>query len=90
MILVSYDISNNKTRTRFAKYLQRFGHRMQYSLFEIDNGERFLREVESDINGQWSKLFKESDSVIVFNLSKQCKITRYGYSIHDDEDFIII
>ena len=26
MVVVSYDISNDKLRTKFAKYLSRFGH----------------------------------------------------------------
>ena len=42
MIVISYDISNDKLRTRFSKYLSRFGHRIQYSVFEIDNSESFL------------------------------------------------
>lgn len=28
-------ISNDKLRTSFAKYLSRFGHRIQYSIFSI-------------------------------------------------------
>ena len=35
MIVVSYDISDDKLRTKFSKYLSRFGHRLQYSVFEI-------------------------------------------------------
>lgn len=31
MIIISYDISNDKLRTKFAKYLSRFGHRIQYA-----------------------------------------------------------
>lgn len=30
MIIVSYDISDDKLRTNFAKYLSKFGHRIQY------------------------------------------------------------
>lgn len=40
MIIVSYDISNDKRRTKFSKYLMKFGHRIQYSVFEIDNSDR--------------------------------------------------
>ena len=42
MVVVSYDISNDKLRTKFAKYLSRFGHRLQYSVFEIDNSEKIV------------------------------------------------
>ena len=34
MIIISYDISDNKLRTKFAKYISKFGRRMQYSVFE--------------------------------------------------------
>lgn len=90
MILISYDISDDKLRTRFAKYLSRFGHRLQYSVFEIDNGEGVLNNIETDIKNTFEKKFTQTDSVMVFRLSKTCKITRYGYAKNDDSDFIII
>jgi CRISPR-associated protein Cas2 len=43
MLIVSYDISNDKIRTRFAKFLSKFGYRLQYSIFEIKNSKRILR-----------------------------------------------
>ena len=36
MVIISYDISDDKLRTKFSKYLSRFGHRLQYFVFEID------------------------------------------------------
>lgn len=49
MIIVSYDISDDKLRTNFAKYLSKFGHRIQYSVFEIDNSTRILDNIISDL-----------------------------------------
>jgi len=40
MIMLSYDISNNKVRTKFSKFLKRFGRRVQCSVFEINNSQR--------------------------------------------------
>ena len=34
--VVSYDISDNKRRTRLSKYLQSYGVRVQYSVFEME------------------------------------------------------
>lgn len=65
MILVSYDIADNKLRTRFSKYLRRFGHRLQYSVYEIDNSSHFLNTLLADIESQWEKEFGEEDSVLV-------------------------
>lgn len=90
MIIVSYDISDDKTRTRFSKYLKKFGHRLQYSVFEIDVSERMLDVIKAEINNKYLKKFNQEDSVIIFRLSNTCKITRYGYAANDNDDFIIV
>ena len=90
MLLVSYDISNNKVRTRFAKYLSKYGYRIQYSIFEIDNSDRVLENITTHIKGCYKKEFSQSDSVIIFQLSKQCKITRFGYAANDESDLLIV
>lgn len=90
MIIVSYDISNDKLRTRFSKFLLKYGFRLQYSIFQIRNSKRILSLVSSEIQNKFEKRFGQTDSVIIFNLSEQCKITRYGYAKNDEEDLIII
>lgn len=35
MIIVSYDISNDKVRSKFSKFLLEYGDRLQYSVYEI-------------------------------------------------------
>ena len=61
MIIVSYDISNDKLRTKFAKYLSRFGHRIQYSVFEIDNSGRIIDNIVSDLTNKFEKSFGHAD-----------------------------
>ena len=90
MLIVAYDISDNKLRTRFAKFLSKFGYRLQYSVFEIKNSKRILSIIEAEIKAGFEKEFKQTDAIMIFNLSKQCRITKYGYSKNDDEDLIII
>lgn len=90
MIIISYDISEDKIRTKFSKYLSKFGHRLQYSVFEIDNSERLLNVIEAEIKNRFEPQFKETDSIIIFRLSKTCKITRYGYASHDDDDIVMV
>lgn len=90
MLLVSYDISSNKLRTRFAKYLEKHGHRLQYSLFEIHNSDRILSNIQTKIKHDFEKRFSESDSIMIFELSATCKITRYGFARHQESDLIII
>lgn len=90
MILVSYDISDDKLRAKFSKYLQKFGHRIQYSVFEIDNSKKILDNISLGIKNNFEKRFSQSDSVIIFELSTSCKITRYGYAKNEESDLHII
>lgn len=90
MLLISYDISNDKLRTSFSKFLSKFGNRLQYSMFEIHNSDRVLDNISLKIESHYGKYFEETDSVMIFNMSKTCKITKYGYAKNSDEDLIII
>lgn len=90
MVIVSYDISNDKLRTKFAKYLSRFGHRLQYSVFKIDNSERIVDNIVNDLKNKYEKSFSQEDSVIIFKLSSSCEVLRFGYAKNDEKDFIII
>lgn len=90
MIIISYDISNNKKRARFNRYIRRFGHMLQYSVYEIDNSDRILNNIIRDIKNTWEKAFDETDSIYIFELSSSCKIEKYGYARHEDEELIII
>ena len=90
MILVSYDISNDKVRTKFAKFLSKFGFRLQYSVFEIHNSDAVLSNIENEIQNVYMKSFTEEDSVIIFNLSATCKKTCYGDAKNEETDVLVI
>ncbi|MCX7985599.1 MAG: CRISPR-associated endonuclease Cas2 [Bacteroidales bacterium] len=90
MLIVSYDISDTKLRTRFSKFLCKFGVRIQYSVFEIRNSDRVLQNIKAKIEGYYAKRFSQSDSVLIFDLSKQCQIIRYGYAKNDESDLLVV
>lgn len=90
MLLVSYDIANDKVRTKFAKFLSKFGFRLQYSVFEIHNSDTVLRNIQNEIENFYVKTFTEEDSVIIFNLSATCTKTCYGYAKNEETDFFVI
>jgi CRISPR-associated protein Cas2 len=89
MLLISYDISNTKLRTKFSKFLEKYGERIQYSVFEIKNSERVLENIESQIRQYFEKKFSQDDSIMIFHLSASCKITRYGYAKNQESDILI-
>lgn len=90
MIVISYDISSDKKRNSFSKYLSKFGHRIQYSVFEIDNSERILNNIMIDIENKFMKMFDQEDSVYIFNMSPSCKVKRYGYAKNEESSLKII
>ena len=90
MILLSYDISEDKLRTQFAKYISKFGHRIQYSVFEIDNSNRVLENIILDIDKKFGKRFSEKDSVMICKIKHDNDIIKYGYITHEDDDILII
>ena len=90
MILISYDIEDDKLRTRFSKYLKKFGYRLQYSVYEITNSKRILNNIICEIEGMFEKQFKQTDSVIIIQTSENCKITKFGYAKNDDSDIIVV
>ena len=63
---------------------------LQYSVYEIDNSERILDNIITDLNNKWLKEFDETDSVYVFKLGNSCKIEKFGYARHEDDDLIIV
>ena len=85
-----YDISNDKVRTKFAKYLSKFGFRLQYSVFEITNSDTVLKNIEAEIKNTYMKTFTEEDSIIIFNLSETCKKTCYGYARNEEKQVFVI
>ena len=90
MIIVSYDISNDKKRRHFQKFIERFGHRIQYSVYEMENSNRILSNIITQIENKFSTEFDESDSVYVFQLSSSCKTLKYGFCKHEDDDLFVI
>lgn len=90
MVIISYDISDNKKRARFSKYIKKFGHRLQYSVFEINNSKRILNNIINDIENTFLKDFDYSDSIYIFNLSGTCEIKKYGYAALEDSELIIV
>ena len=90
MVIISYDIADDKKRNRFNKYIKKFGHRLQYSVYEIENSEKLLNNIIADINNKFIKIFDDYDSVYIFKLSNSCKTLKYGYASHEDDALLLV
>jgi CRISPR-associated protein Cas2 len=90
MIIVSYDISDDKKRAKFNKYIRKFGHMLQYSVYEIENSDRILNNIVTDLNNKWVKQFDQTDSVYIFQINNSSHILKYGYARNEDAELIIV
>lgn len=89
MLVVSYDISDTKLRSRFSKLLTKNGAiRLQFSVYEINNTNRVLNNLLLKIE-QFATKFDGGDSVIVFDVSG-VKLRKYGNAIHRDVDIVYL
>ena len=87
LVLIIYDIVDNKKRIKFAKYLQGYGNRVQKSAFEAHLSQKkytkLLREIPGFVSGE--------DSVRVYRITGKGQITAWGIRENfDQEDIILI
>ncbi len=87
MIIISYDISDDKMRTNFSKMLKKHGAiRLQFSVYEAVNTKRIIENLVAKIES-YSKHFTADDSVIIFDVDVD-KLTKYGCAIHRDQPIV--
>lgn len=88
MLVISYDISNDKLRAKFSKMLTKYGAiRLQYSVYEVNNTNRVINNLIVAIEETFAKSFDGCDSVIIFDVSS-IKLKKYGNAIHRDKDIV--
>lgn len=90
MIIVSYDIKDDKIRTKFAKMLRSHGAiRLQFSVYEVNNTQRIIDNIKMNIVAKFSKLFTGADSVLIFD-APNAKVEKFGNAIHRDKDVVYL
>ncbi|MCM1578372.1 MAG: CRISPR-associated endonuclease Cas2 [Ruminococcus sp.] len=86
LILVIYDITDNKRRYKFVKFIERYGRRVQKSAFELILENRIyaklLKEIPPHIDSE--------DNVRIYRLPLNGEVTAWGSMINTEEDVIII
>lgn len=88
MLVVSYDIADNKLRSRFSRMLRRSGAiRLQYSVYEMNNTNRVMDLLRVKIETEFLKSFDGGDSVFIFETDIK-NATKYGNAIHRDQDLL--
>lgn len=89
MFLVVYDIASDKLRTKFSKYLSRYGRRLQFSVFEISNSDRILKNIRLEIKNSFERKFSQGDSVLIIQVPDNAITDRFGYAANEETDLLI-
>ena len=71
------------------KYLEKYGVRLQMSVFELEHSTRLLNVIEEQIKQNFEPLFEDCDSIFIFYTDLN-KAVRYGASKHLDNNFIFM
>ena len=79
MIVVCYDISDNKRRNQMVKLLERYLFRVQRSVFE------------AMLTKQKTKQLNQDDNIRIYKINGSGDVTVYGNAqVLEDEEIIII
>jgi len=92
MLIVTYDIHSDKTRTKFSRLLKKFGRMLQYSVYEIKNSERILNILKTEIEMTFAPKFSWADSILIIPISKAHseKVIRYGQPAMEEEEILFL
>lgn len=90
MLIVAYDFQDDKVRARFSKFLKKFGHKVQYSVYQIKNSQRILQNILVEVELRYKKSFSGADSILIFPICAGCKkkILKYGSASNDNKEII--
>ncbi|RKX80200.1 MAG: CRISPR-associated endonuclease Cas2 [Spirochaetes bacterium] len=74
--LVIYDIRNEKRLHRVAKTMERYGTRVQKSVFEIEAGNKTIKRLRNQVND----IIESEDFVVYFDICERDwqKRMKYG------------
>lgn len=90
MLVISYDIADNKLRNNFSKMLSKSGAiRLQYSVYEFNNTKRLISNLEIQIKEKYMPQFSGGDSVMIFDCNNN-DVIKYGNAIHRDMDALFL
>ena len=87
--IVSYDIPDNRKRTKIAKTLLDFGTRVQYSVFECILDDKLLEKMKNKLG----KMISDEDSIRIYALCAKCQgvvsVLGSGKVTKDENVFIL-
>ena len=92
-LFISYDFTNDKVRSQFSKFLTKYGRRIQYSVYEITNSQRYSDKVMAEINSKYRPMFSATDSIWVWEMTDndaENRIHKYGYAENENRNVVFL
>jgi CRISPR-associated protein Cas2 len=90
-VIVSYDVVDNKQRTKLAKKMCNYGERVQYSVFECRVNKQQYKEMKREA---LKFIDLKKDSLRIYRLCQECiqHIESFGIKrgMENDQDQAII
>lgn len=75
LVLVIYDISDDKMRRELVKYLQSYGGRVQKSAFECIMTKKLYKNLVKDVKRYMNP---KTDSIRIYRLNRDNEILNFG------------
>lgn len=88
--VVSYDVADDRRRSRVAKTMEDFGRRVQFSVFDCSLGDEALMKLRKRLQGL---IDQETDSVRIYGLCQRCRSTIEVLgrgTVREDEDVVVL
>jgi CRISPR-associated protein Cas2 len=89
-VIIAYDVADDRRRYRVCKALERYGERIQYSVFEVSLS---LKELHKLVDQLTALLDNKVDRLLVIALCGGChaQVGRYGCTTaYEPEHTVII
>ena len=90
VIVVSYDIADDRRRRRIFKLMKDYGSRVQYSVFECLLDDSQFRELRQQVT---SLIHPKEDSVRYYPLCAECRekrlISGYGKMVEEESVYMV-
>lgn len=87
LVLIIYDIIDNKKRTKFMKLMLGYGHRVQKSAFEANLTKKQYNKLIKEM----PKFCSEQDSIRIYRIVGEGHVLSWGKVTEiEDNDIILI
>lgn len=86
LVLIIYDIVDNKRRNKMAHYLEKYGFRVQKSAFEAILNKKLYEKLLKEITGY----VDSEDNVRIYKINGYGEIKTFGDTISIQEEEVII